>query len=444
MSTGTTDVREIARAAMRSALTKGAKEAAAIVSRTRNVTVEWRDGRVEKINEATTRGLTLQLYVDGRYSQVSSSDLRQEALDTFIADSVSMTRVLAEDPFRSLPDPALYEGQAAVDLQLEDPAYPTVTPEKRRQFARRMEEAARSVKGAEAILSVSTGFDDTRTESFRVASNGFEGTRVDTIFFVSAQVSVKDADGRRPEDYAYGGSRFVGEVPAVDEIGRHAAERALSRLGAKKAPSAVMNLVVDNRAAGRLIGALAAPLSGASLQQKRSFLEGKLGESVGSPLLDVADDPLIPRAFGSRLFDSEGLAARRRPVFEKGLLRSYYIDTYYGKKLQMAPTSGGVSNLAWTLGPKPQAAILTDVGDGILVTGFLGGNSNGTTGDYSFGVQGFRIRGGERAEPVAEMNIAGNMLDLVKRLTGVGNDPWPYSSLRTPTLVFEGVQFAGV
>ena len=444
MSTSQTDVREIARAAMKSALEKGAKEAAATVSRSRNVSLEWRDGKVEKINEATTRGLSLQLYVDGRYSQVSSSDLRPEALSTFIADSVTMTRVLSEDPFRALPEPALYEGRASVDLQLDDPAYPTVTPEQRRKAAQQMEEAARAVKGAEAILSVSTGFDDTRTESFRVASNGFEGTRIDTVFFVSAQVSVKDADGRRPEDYSFGGARFLGEVPATAVVGREAAERAISRLGAKKPPSAVVTLVIDNRAAGRLMGALAGPLSGASLQQKRSFLEGKLGQAIGSPLLDVVDDPLIPKAFGSRLYDGEGLAARRRPVFEKGVLRSYYIDTYYGKKLKMTPTSGGTSNLAWTLGAKPQAAILKDVGEGILVTGFLGGNSNGTTGDYSLGVQGFAIRGGERAEPVGEMNIAGNMLDLLKKLTAVGNDPWPYSSNRTPTLVFEGVQLAGV
>jgi PmbA protein len=444
MSTSQTDVREIARAAMKSAVSKGAKEAAATFSRSRNVSLEWRDGKVEKINEATTRGLTLQLYVDGRYSQVSSSDLRPEALDTFIADSITMTRVLSEDPFRSLPDPALYEGRAAVDLLLDDPAYPTVTPDQRRKAAQQMEEAARAVKGASAILSVSTGFDDTRTESFRVASNGFEGSRVDTVFFVSSSVSVKDADGRRPEDYAFGGARFLGEMPDVGEVGRQSAERAISRLGSKKAPSAVMTLVVDNRAAGRLIGALAGPMSGASLQQKRSFLEGKLGQAIASPLLDVVDDPLIPKAFGSRLYDGEGLAAKKRPVFEKGVLRSYYIDTYYGKKLKLAPTSGGVSNLAWTLGEKPQAAILKDVGEGILVTGFLGGNSNGTTGDYSFGVQGFLIRGGERREPVGEMNIAGNMLDLLKKLTAVGDDPWPYSSMRTPTLVFEGVQFAGV
>ncbi len=444
MTTSNPDFREIARGAVKSALSKGAKQAAATINRTRNVSVDWRDGKIEKIEEATTRGLSLQLYVDGRYSQISSSDLRPEALEVFIADGVAMTRVLAEDPFRTLPDPALYQGRASADLQLEDPAYPTVTPERRRRAAQEMEEAARAVKGAEAILSVSTGFQDTRNESFRVASNDFEGNRVDTSFFCSAQVSVKDADGRRPEEFDFGGSRFVGEVPPTTQIGRRAAERALSRLGAKKAPSAVMTLVVDNRAAGRLVGALAQPLTGAALQQKRSFLEGKVGQLIANPLFDVADDPLIPRAFGSRLYDGEGMAAKRMPVFEKGVLSNYYLDTYYAKKLQLAPTTGNPSNLAWTLGPKAQSEILKSVGEGILVTGFIGGNSNGTTGDYSFGVQGFRIRGGERAEPVAEMNIAGNMLDLLKKLTAVGNDPWPYSSLRSPTLVFEGVQFAGL
>ena len=423
MSTTQADVREIARSVVKSALAKGAKEAAATVNRSRNVSVDWRDGKIEKIEEATTRGLSLQLYVDGRYSVVSSSDLRPEALETFVGDGVAMTRVLAEDPFRSLPDPALYQGQSQADLQLEDPAYPSSRPSSGAPRRSRWRQAARAVKGKDAILSVSTSFSDTRDETFRVASNGFEGHRVETVFFCSAGVSVKDPDGRRPEDYDFAGSRFVGQVPAVADIGRRAAERALARVGAKKAPSAVMTLVLDNRAAGRLIGGLVQPLSGGALQQKRSFLEGRIGQPLGSPLFDVVDDPLIPRAFGSRLWDNEGLAAKRMPVFEKGVLRNYYLDTYYAKKLKLAPTTGGPSNATWTLGPKAQAEILKDVGEGILVTSFIGGNSNPTTGDYSLGLQGFRIRGGAKAEPVAEMNIAGNMLELLKKLAAVGSDP---------------------
>jgi PmbA protein len=205
------------------ARTKGASAVAARAYKVRDVTVQWRDGRLEQINEATTRGVGLQLYVDGRYAAVTSSDLRPEALDTFIGDSVAMTRTLAVDPFRSLPDPSLYAGQAGIDLGIDDPAYPTVTPEARRRLARELEDAARAVKGAEAILSVTTGFSDNRSESVRVHSNGFEGARVETSFWTSAQVSVKDADGRRPEDWAAAGVRFLAELPPAAVVGEEAA-----------------------------------------------------------------------------------------------------------------------------------------------------------------------------------------------------------------------------
>jgi PmbA protein len=437
------DMRAIAHECVKSARAKGADQVAARAYKVRDVSVQWRDGRLEQINESTTRGIGLQIYADGRYSAASTSDLRPDALDRFIADAIAMTRTLVKDPFRSLPEPALYAGQANVDLKLEDPAYTTVTPDMRRRLAQELEEAARGVKGSEAILSVTTGFNDTRAEMLRVHSNGFEGTRVDTSFWTSAAVTVKDGDGRRPADWSAAGVRFVGEMPAVAEVGREAARRAIARIGSVKADSAVLPMAVDNRAAGRLVGALMGPLSGQALQQKRSFLEGKVGTVVGSERLTLADDPHVVKGFASRLFDGEGLAARRMPIFEKGVLKTYFIDTYYGRKLKMPPTTGGSSNGAWALGDKSRAELLADMKDGILVTGFLGGNSTGTTGDFSFGVQGYRVRGGQVAEPISEMNISGNQSDLWKRLAAVGNDPYPYSSGRTPTLVFDGVQFAG-
>src|SRR5687768_7479422 len=186
------DMREIAHGCVKTALARGASQAGVRAYRVRDVGVQWRDGKLEQITESTTRGVGLQLYVDGRYSAVSTTDLRPDALDVFIADSVAMTRTLLKDPFRSLLAPKLYQGQAGVDLKLEDPAYATVSPETRRRLARELEEAARSEKGSDAILSVTTGFNDTRAEVLRVASNGFEGHRVDTSFWTSAQVTVKD------------------------------------------------------------------------------------------------------------------------------------------------------------------------------------------------------------------------------------------------------------
>lgn len=443
-TTNTTNLADVARQAVDLARQKGATEAAATASRTRDVETQWRDGRLDKVSEATTRGLSLQLYVDGRYSAVSTSDLRPEALERFITDSVAMTRVLARDEHRRLPEPELYAGRSAVDLSIEDPRQAQLTADDRQRFVRELEAGARAADTQGSILSVTTAFGDTLREMFRVSSNGFEGGLRGTQFVASADVSAQDPDGRRPEESDYAVARFFENLPDATTLGRQAAQRALGRIGSTKGASAVITMAVDNRAAGRLVSMLLGPMSGGAIQQKRSFLDGKLGQKVGSELLVLTDEPHVKRGLGSRLFDGEGITARPLPLFEGGVLSTYFIDTYYGRKLKARPTTGSASNLSWKLGSKGQDALLADLKEGILVTGFLGGNSNGVTGDFSLGVQGFRVRGGKAAEPIGEMNISGNQMDLWKRLVAVGNDPYANSPMRTPTLVFEGVQFAGV
>jgi PmbA protein len=438
------DMQAIAQSCIAMAKSAGAKDVSARAYRVRDVSLDYRDGKVEKISEATTRGLALQLYVDGRYSTASTSDLRPDALKTFIGDTVAMAKTIQGDPFRALPDPALYKGQASVDLQLEDPKYSAVSADEARRVTKAMYEAARGVKGNEAITSITSSFSSNLVEQWMVTSNGFSGANRGTSFFVSAGVSAKDADGRRPEEYDYAGSRFYGSLADAPAIGVRAAQRTLNRLGSKKGETNAMTVVVDNRAAGRLVGMMLGPLMGGSLQQKRSFLEGKIGQQIVSPLMTLTDDPLVPKGFGSRKFDNEGIAAKARSIIDAGVLKSYYIDTYYGRKLKMDPTSGSPSNLVWRLGSKSQQQLLADIKDGLLITSFIGGNSNGGTGDFSIGVVGFRVREGAIAEPVAEMNLSGNHLEFWKKLVALGNDPFPYASNRAPSLVFENVSVAGV
>ena len=434
---------DIAQGAVKLALEKGAQEASAGTYRSREVEIAWRDGRVEKVSEATSRGLSISLYVDGRYSSVSTSDLRPDAVSKFVEESIAMARTLAKDTFRKLPDPKLYEGRASLDLKLADPGHGEVTPDKRRALAAELEAAAREVKGKGEILSVETSVSDSKSESARATSNGFVGENQSTSFWLGAGTTVKDPDGRRPEGSSFGGSRFFAEVPSAKEVGRLASQRAFDSVGATKIPSANVPIVVENRVASRLLRALFGPLSARSLQQKQSFLEGQIGKPIASKVLTVTDDPLIPKGFGSRLYDSEGIAAKKMTVIEAGVLKTYYIDDYYGRKLGMAPTTGGASNLIFALGKKSMNELIADVSDGVFITGFLGGNSNGTTGDYSFGIQGFRIEKGKLTTPLAEMNISGNQKELWKQLVALGNDPYPYASTKTPTMVFDGVSVAG-
>src|SRR5262245_55722186 len=172
---------------------------------------------------------------------------------------------------------------------------------------------------------------------------------------------------KRPEDYWYLGSRRRAELGDPAALGRAAAERACARVGAKKVAGGAMTVLVENRVAGRLLRFLIAAASAPALQQKRSFLDRKIGVPVASAHLTVVDDPLIPGALGSRAFDDEGLAARRLPFLEAGVLRNYFVDWYYGRKLGLDPTTGDPSNLVVAPGSGTLADLEKTIDRGILV-----------------------------------------------------------------------------
>jgi PmbA protein len=180
------------------------------------------------------------------------------------------------------------------------------------------------------------------------------------------------------------------------------------------------------------------------VQQGQSYWGDLIGEKAFSSALTIVDDPLIKRGFGSRHFDSEGISARAIPIVEDGIVKNLYVDTYYGRKAGMTPTTGSASNRRIATGTQSLSELLTDVGDGIYVTSWLGGNADRTTGDFSLGLRGHMIENGQVGRPVGEMNVTGNLRDLFSRLETVGSDVYPYSSTLSGSLVFSDVDFSGV
>jgi PmbA protein len=433
-------LREMAEKALAHVLARGAREAAVGFYRTRFIELKRREGKTETLQSSTARGLSIALYVDGRYSSNATSFLVWRELEGFLDETLAMTRKLAPDPFRALPDPARYGPTPGVELDLEDGSYDRRDMEWRGSLVAAAEDAALSF--GERVISASTDVSTQASESLQIHSNGFRGERRTTSFHLSASVTARDGE-RRPEDHAHAGARHADGLPDPASVGREAAERALARIGSRKAESRRMPLLVENRAASRLVSSLLEPLTGASLQQRRSCFADRLGQRIGSPLLSLRDDPLIPRALGSRLYDDEGLRAAPRDLLRDGTLIEYLIDDYYARKLGVAPTGGSTSNLLLPPGTASLAELCAPLREAILVTSFLGGNSNAATGDFSFGVSGFLIRDGERVAPVSEMNITGSHIDLWQRLDGVGDDPYPWSSWRIPSLRFSEVQFSG-
>ncbi|MBU0982965.1 MAG: TldD/PmbA family protein, partial [candidate division Zixibacteria bacterium] len=370
------------------------------------------------------------------------NDLRRDSLGSFIKKAVAMTRYLTEDEFRKLPDPKHYQGIQEVDLKLVDDGYDDITAEQRVKTAEDLQKMTAGL--SDKIISTTAGFYDDESESVKVHSNGFEGVRSSTSFSVGVEVTVDDGNGGRPSDWDYATTRYLRDLPDPASQARAAVDRALAKVGQTKIESGTMDMLVVNRAAANPIFAMLGPMNGRSLQQKRSYLDGKLGEKITSEHLTLIDDPFVERGLGSSLYDGEGMARHKRTLIDKGVLSEYLIDCYYARKLGVEPTGGSTSNLTLAYGDKSLEQMIAQVGRGILVTSFIGGNTNGTTGDYSWGLIGMLIEDGKIVKPVNEMNISGSLEGLWANLVEVGNDVYEYSSLRRPSLHFKDVQFAGL
>lgn len=429
-----------AHAALAAAKAAGAEDVVAAISTGRSTEFAWRDGSLERVEESGSRALSLGLYVDGRYSSHNTCDLRPEAVKPFIEQAVALTRAIQPDPHRRLPDPSLYEGRVADSFELLDGSLDSVDRETCVRWLTAMDEAAHA---DERVISSTSQISVSRSAMARVTSNGFEGTHEGGGVSAFTEVTVQGAGDKRPESYAWASARHRDDMPAPEALGREALERALARLGSAKAASCRTHLVLDREAVGTLLRPMLGALGGAAIQQGRSFLKDRLGEQVVSPLLTLTDNPHVVRGLATRTFDGEGIATLARPIFDAGKLSTYFIDSYYANKLGVAPTTGSTSNVEFTLGTKDRDALIADVGTGIYLTGWAGGNSDGTNGDFSYGIRGHRIEDGKIGAPVSEMNVSGSFLELWSRLVAVGNDPFVYSGLRSPTLVFEDVAFSG-
>ena len=431
----------IAKWAMEHAIKNGAQQARVIIYNNNSSQVEVRDEKIDKLQESNRNGMQINLYVDKKYSSISTNRItNKEELGKFIEEAIKGTRFLAEDEFRTLPDPERYYKGDGPELKTVDPNFASLDPQQKVKNAFDLE---KEVLGSDdRIISVSTSYRDGKSGSVMMASNGFEGDSENTYYSLSASVSVTDGTAR-PRGAWYESSIFNAQLIRKD-IGKKALKRALDRLGQAKINSGKMPMIVENKMAGSTLGPLISALNGSAIQQKQSFLIGKKGEKIGSELMSIVDDPFIVSGRGSRLFDSEGMATKKRPIVEKGILKNYYIDTYYGKKLDMEATTGGTTNLVFKPGEKDLEDLLADIDRGILVTGFNGGNNNGATGDFSYGIEGFLVEKGKLVQPVAEMNITGNFKQLWKDLVAVGNDVDLSRSWRLPSLVFDDVDFSGI
>lgn len=420
----------------------GAEDAWVTANQSRDVEFEYRDGALEKVKDTTSRSLAVQVYANGRYSSHQTTDLNPERLGGFISEAIAITRALEPDEFRQITSAELFANRPGDDLELVDASIASLDREQRLAWCQALDAASTA---HERVISATAGVYDGTQMSASASSNGFAGSQQSTYCWFGSSVTLKDRGDRRAEESFYAGGPHVADLPDAASVGQLALERSLSRLDSEKGPTLKTVMVVDSRAAASLIGRLMRPADARSVQQGRSFWAPLVGEQAFSDKLTVIDDPLIKRGMASRHYDSEGISASALPIIDKGVVRNIYVDTYYGRKGGMAPTTGSPSNRRVAPGELSLEQLLAEVGAGVYVTSWLGGNADATTGDFSLGLRGHIVENGQVGRPVGEMNVTGNLRDLFSRLELVGNDPYPYSFSATlsPTLVFTDVDFSG-
>lgn len=422
------------------ALKSGAEQVSVSVFDNRSTEIEIRDQKIDSLKESNRANLSISIYVDKKYSSHSTNRMNREELFRFVEEAIASTRYLAADEYRSLPEPELYYREGGPALGTFDRKIDSVDAKTKIELAKNV---MNEVYGKnESILSVSSYYYDSISNGILVTSNGFRGSSEGTGVQLAAEVSVKSNTGR-PNAVWYESQLFYDKL-RKEGIGTKALDRALKKSDPRKVNSGLYDVIIENRVAANLLSPLYDSLLGSSLYQKQSFLIGKQGKPVASEVFTAIDDPHIPSAPGSRLFDDEGLKSVKRPIIEKGVLRDYYIDTYYGKKLGMKPTSGSSSNVVFETGTRNLDELIASMKKGVLITGFIGGNCNGSTGDFSYGIEGFYIENGQVAHPINEMNIAGNMNQFWFNLKELGNDVREDDSIRLPSLRFEGIQLSGI
>ncbi|KYF63432.1 PmbA protein [Sorangium cellulosum] len=431
----------------------GADVAEAIARSGSELSTKVRLGEPELVEEAVHKSLGMRIIKKQRVALTSTSDLTPRGIDRFVADALELADISQEDEFAGPAAPELISSGPFPALELYDPSGGSVTAAQAIDIARRGEQAARD---ADPRITNSDGATFSRTASAfaLVLSGGFRGGYAGSYASLVVSPVADDSGDKKRRGFHFSARRHLADLDAPDAVGREATRRTLRKLGARKVPTCEAPVVFDPDAARSMLGLLGSCLMGSSIWRKSSYLVGREGTRVASDLITVVDDPLIPRAPGSRPFDGEGLLARRNVVVEQGILKTYLCDSYSGRKLKRAPTGSAARGAGGGVGPStsnfilqptatPAADIVRATPRGLYVTEMMGFGFNAVTGDFSRGASGFWIENGQLTHPVSEVTISLNLDELLQRIDAVGDDLDLRTATAAPTFRVSAMTIAG-
>ena len=403
--------------------------------------INIRNGQIEKMLHASASSLAMNLLIDGRDGFFYTNNLQDSALKQFIKHAAETTQMLEPDESRTLADPSRYYKGGGPDLKNFDESLSTIDPSEKLRLAQQNNQEGISQNSN--LISFQTHYTDRQHQAHYLISNGFQGYEQSSRCTLTSIATADGKDGQHPAD-GWGETRiFLKDMPS-EGIARVAIERTLRKIGSRPTSSGQYRMILESPVVGSFLQPILNAMNGQYLHGKMSFLAGKLHQQVLSPLVNIVDDPLIPGTRGACYFDYDGVATKRRTLFTEGILDTFFIDAIFANKLKNSPTTQGTHHLIMQSGNKSLQQLIAESDNTIIVTDFNGGNCDPTTGNFSYGIEGFLIQNGVIVQPVSGMNITGNILDVWQRVSDLGNDVDPWDTELLPSIVFEDVSFGGL
>ncbi|MBL8547056.1 MAG: TldD/PmbA family protein [Hyphomonadaceae bacterium] len=427
----------------------GADASEASLAVRESISAEVRMGELEGMEREEARSVALRAFIGKQQAAASSTDLSAKGLKDLAERTVAMAKHAPEDKFAGLLDARYHAKGAPPDLDQYDSARPS--PEDLLDLAKRCEAASLAIPG---IANSSGGGASSEHSNFVYAtSTGFEATERGTSYSLGTQ-PVAEKDDEMERDYEWRTKRFFADLPSAEDIGRIAGERTARRLGGRKIASQRAPVIFENRLAGRIIGPLFSAMSGSAVARGVSFLKDKMGQRIFADGFRIHEDPFVKRAPGSRWFDGEGGAVAPATLIDDGVLTMWLLNSSAARQLNLEPnghaTAGhggppgiGTSNLFVKPGAEDLPTMMKNAGKGVFVTDMFSPSLNPNTADWSVGVAGYWFENGGIAHPVSEITVAGNLLDIFKRLR-CGSDVDNRGSLEISSLIVDDLAIGGV
>jgi PmbA protein len=433
---------------------RGADEAEVHITSSRNFSTTVRKGEVEKISESEPHSLTIRVYKEKRGAVLFSSDFRRAALERLVDDALDRTSIVDPDPEGGLPDPEDLAKDFEQDLDLWDPMVGDLPPEIKINLAKEAEDAAMSFD-SRITNTNGASFGSTIYSFVLVNSLGFAGGYRESSCYISMSAVADDKDGKKQTDGWYSAKQHFNRLEKPAEIGRQAAERTLAKVGARKIKTQTVPVIWDQNTAAAFLGIISRGIMGSALYRGMTFLQGKEGQQIAAPGVTIVDDPLRPALPGSRPFDGEGVYSRRNEIFKNGVFNQFLFNTYSARKMKNRTTGSasastgstpGMSTTNFYLEPGTvtEDELIAGVENGLYLRGMIGFGENITTGDFSRGGEGIWIENGKLTYPVSEINISGDMRNMLANISQIANNLEFRSGTASPSFRMDNVVISGL